>query len=356
MLASPTVAPPPRRRRCVRPPETRPRCPRREPRRRTTPSRVVGVARALARDTSPVTHIGTTGRAQGRDSGGRQRGRHERRDPAGRTGPGSAPTRGAGVDVVGAVHNEERDLEASVPFGCTITCSTPRQLPDHDRRQRQHRCDRGHRGAADHRAVELTAVRMVEQDAGRALRAVGTDHPARHSPPAPGGRPRPPAANSAARLQLDSGTAVITIGGFAGADPAPTLTEFQTMVSAGQVHYDVVEWSGPAGSRSEIADWVAERLHPDPGRWAHRLRPHTASVRARSRISSPSASSCSVLVERRRDAEDAAHAGQLDDVHVQAESRHSGDRGGPARRRPAWSPGRGPARCPATGRGRGRRR
>ncbi len=71
-------------------------------------------------------------------------------------------------------------------------------------------------------------------------------------------------ANSAARLQLDSGTAVITIGGFAGADPAPTLTEFQTMVSAGQVHYYVVEWSGPAGSRSEIADWVAESSTPTP--------------------------------------------------------------------------------------------
>ena len=47
------------------------------------------------------------------------------------------------------------------------------------------------------------------------------------------------------------------------------------MVSTGQVHYYVVERSGPAGSRSEIADWVAESFTPTTvgGRTVYVLMP-----------------------------------------------------------------------------------
>lgn len=107
-------------------------------------------------------------------------------------------------------------------------------------------------------------------------------------------------AQSGAQLQLDSGTSVISIGGFSGGDPAPTLEEFQAMVAAGEVRY-YIEGNSPGGfpppgpdsasragtgdggppgnggppggggpggfgggghSNSEIADWVAENFTP----------------------------------------------------------------------------------------------
>jgi hypothetical protein len=38
-------------------------------------------------------------------------------------------------------------------------------------------------------------------------------------------------------LALQSDTTVMSIGGFSGSDPAPTLAEFQAYVAAGEVHY-----------------------------------------------------------------------------------------------------------------------
>lgn len=72
-------------------------------------------------------------------------------------------------------------------------------------------------------------------------------------------------AQSAANLQLASGTSVIAIGGFTGSDPAPTLTQFQALVKAGQVRYFVATGrrggqGGPGGNGSgnAIQSWVTE--------------------------------------------------------------------------------------------------
>jgi 4-amino-4-deoxy-L-arabinose transferase-like glycosyltransferase len=67
-------------------------------------------------------------------------------------------------------------------------------------------------------------------------------------------------AQSAATLELSSGTAVMAIGGFTGSDPAPTLAQFQAYVAQGKVRYFVAGGGmggGPGGGNSEISSWVA---------------------------------------------------------------------------------------------------
>ena len=72
-------------------------------------------------------------------------------------------------------------------------------------------------------------------------------------------------AQSAAPLELQSGTAVIAIGGFSGSDPAPTLAQFKAWVAAGKIHYFIGSGGsggfggGPSAggsTSSEIASWV----------------------------------------------------------------------------------------------------
>ncbi len=53
-------------------------------------------------------------------------------------------------------------------------------------------------------------------------------------------------AMGGASLALSSDTTVMSIGGFTGSDPAPTLAAFQSYVAAGQVRY-FVEGGGPGG-------------------------------------------------------------------------------------------------------------
>jgi len=53
-------------------------------------------------------------------------------------------------------------------------------------------------------------------------------------------------AMAGASLALASDTTVMSIGGFTGSDPAPTLEQFQAYVAAGDVHYFVVG-GGPGG-------------------------------------------------------------------------------------------------------------
>ena len=70
----------------------------------------------------------------------------------------------------------------------------------------------------------------------------------------------------AAGYQLATGDPVMPIGGFAGADPAPTLAEFQKFVADGRIHYylDPAHPGMPSpgdqfGAKSEsaqIRDWV----------------------------------------------------------------------------------------------------
>lgn len=72
-------------------------------------------------------------------------------------------------------------------------------------------------------------------------------------------------SQTAGPLELASGKAVISIGGFNGGDAAPTLAQFQSWVSAGLVHYFIGtsasgNGGGPDGSDgtgSQISSWVA---------------------------------------------------------------------------------------------------
>jgi 4-amino-4-deoxy-L-arabinose transferase-like glycosyltransferase len=71
-------------------------------------------------------------------------------------------------------------------------------------------------------------------------------------------------STSAASLELGSnGVPVMAIGGFSGSDPAPTLAQFEKLVSAHEIHYFVASGSGGSGgpgggsgSGSQITTWV----------------------------------------------------------------------------------------------------
>ncbi len=71
-------------------------------------------------------------------------------------------------------------------------------------------------------------------------------------------------SQSAASLELSSGTAVMAIGGFSGTDAAPTLAGFQALVAAGDVHWFISSgdgggMGGQGGSDSvgsQITTWV----------------------------------------------------------------------------------------------------
>jgi 4-amino-4-deoxy-L-arabinose transferase-like glycosyltransferase len=83
-----------------------------------------------------------------------------------------------------------------------------------------------------------------------------------------------------APIIIDSGDPVVTIGGFNGSDPTPTLAELEQMVAKGELHYVLVDSSsggsgaaggglgGPGGSSSSAAEveqaitsWVATHGH-----------------------------------------------------------------------------------------------
>jgi 4-amino-4-deoxy-L-arabinose transferase-like glycosyltransferase len=65
-------------------------------------------------------------------------------------------------------------------------------------------------------------------------------------------------ARSASAYQLAVDEPVLAVGGYKGTDPMPTLSQFQEMVRAGQVHWLITGGAeGPAGHA--IAAWVATR-------------------------------------------------------------------------------------------------
>jgi 4-amino-4-deoxy-L-arabinose transferase-like glycosyltransferase len=67
-------------------------------------------------------------------------------------------------------------------------------------------------------------------------------------------------SESAAPLQLATGRPVLAIGGFNGTDPAPTLAEFERLVSKHKIHYFVGQnrssFGGGSGAAAEITSWV----------------------------------------------------------------------------------------------------
>ncbi len=69
-------------------------------------------------------------------------------------------------------------------------------------------------------------------------------------------------SQTAGPLELSSGKAVMSIGGFNGSDATPTLAAFQAYVAAGKIHYFIAGsgggMGGPTsnGTGSEITSWV----------------------------------------------------------------------------------------------------
>ena len=88
-------------------------------------------------------------------------------------------------------------------------------------------------------------------------------------------------ANSAAGYQLATGDPVMSLGGFNGSDPYPTLEQFQQYVADGEVHW-YIAGGGMGGGGSDgrlvghLRDPVVGRghLHRHHGRRGHPLRPH----------------------------------------------------------------------------------
>ena len=66
-------------------------------------------------------------------------------------------------------------------------------------------------------------------------------------------------SQGASSMMLGSGTAVMAVGGFTGSDPSPTLAEFQTYVTNGDIHY-FVAGGGPGRGNSEITQWVQQHF------------------------------------------------------------------------------------------------
>ncbi|MEI2731759.1 MAG: glycosyltransferase family 39 protein [Dermatophilaceae bacterium] len=70
-------------------------------------------------------------------------------------------------------------------------------------------------------------------------------------------------SQNAAGLQLGTGLPVMSIGGFNGSDPSPTLAQFTQYVAEGKIHYFAVGGvggggqNGGSGSSSQISAWVA---------------------------------------------------------------------------------------------------
>jgi 4-amino-4-deoxy-L-arabinose transferase-like glycosyltransferase len=69
--------------------------------------------------------------------------------------------------------------------------------------------------------------------------------------------------NEAASLELATGRAVMSLGGFNGTDPAITLSAFKTLVAQGKVHYYISDSGGFIGSGAaqpstayQIQEWV----------------------------------------------------------------------------------------------------
>ena len=72
-------------------------------------------------------------------------------------------------------------------------------------------------------------------------------------------------SNSAAGYQLATGEPVMSVGGFNGSDPAPSLQQFQQYVAAGKIHYFIGgggfgRANGGSDSSGEIAQWVQQNF------------------------------------------------------------------------------------------------
>ena len=68
-------------------------------------------------------------------------------------------------------------------------------------------------------------------------------------------------SESAAPLQLATGLPIMSIGGFDGTDPTPTLAAFERLAALHKVHYFVGangdSFGGGTGDARAISNWVA---------------------------------------------------------------------------------------------------
>ena len=71
-------------------------------------------------------------------------------------------------------------------------------------------------------------------------------------------------AESAAPLQLASDDPIMAIGGFNGTDPAPTLAQFEKLVSEHKIHYfagqNQASFGGGTGDPAQITAWVQKHF------------------------------------------------------------------------------------------------
>ena len=91
--------------------------------------------------------------------------------------------------------------------------------------------------------VSSALAKLLEQDASKYKWVAATE-----------------GSTSAAPLQLATGDAVMSIGGFNGTDPWPTLAVFKELVAKGEIHYYVGQGSqsfGGGRGSSSIESWVA---------------------------------------------------------------------------------------------------
>jgi 4-amino-4-deoxy-L-arabinose transferase-like glycosyltransferase len=63
-------------------------------------------------------------------------------------------------------------------------------------------------------------------------------------------------SHTTAPIIIETGKAVVTIGGFSGTDNSPTVAQLQQMVADGELKYVLVGGRGGRGSSQEISSWV----------------------------------------------------------------------------------------------------
>ena len=90
-------------------------------------------------------------------------------------------------------------------------------------------------------------------------------------------------SQTAAPFILESGKAVIAMGGFGGTDPAPTLSEFEHLVATGKVHYVYVSSGAGGGGTAGAAGGGRRPVGPPPATVStHRPRAGHLTGRRRS--------------------------------------------------------------------------
>ena len=70
-------------------------------------------------------------------------------------------------------------------------------------------------------------------------------------------------SQATAPIIVATGEAVVTIGGFGGRDPAPTVAQLEQLVADGDLRYVLLSADGqgrggPGGTSSDITAWVQE--------------------------------------------------------------------------------------------------